>query len=155
MESIFLKIREAVNKWENSSPETKEKFIKDYSNKPEVFNKQIEHLNGVMNSLKNATEEDMAFFRDNENILNKYEDILLNQIYAEDNRSKIMLQRYFTGIDELAISKINSTDLSSQNTPSTTPQTSPQPPQAAPSSPALDATGMNELNTIFNELGFK
>jgi hypothetical protein len=152
MESIFSKIQEIINRWENSSPEAKEKFINDYSNKPEVLNKQIEHLNNIINTLKNGTEEDFAFFRENESVLNKYEDILLNQIYAEDNRSKIMLQRYFTSIDELVTNKINSADSPSQDTP----QTTSEPTQAEPQpSPSLDATGMEELNKIFGELGFK
>lgn len=139
MELIFSNIQEAVNAWEKTSPEEKEKFIKDYSNKPEVFNKQIERLDGIINALKNATEEDIAFFRENENIFNKYEDMLLNQIYTEDNRLKITLQRYFTAIDELVTDKINSADSSSQDTPQTPqPTTTPVPAATGSTTPTRD-----------------
>jgi hypothetical protein len=153
MQSVFSKIQEIIDKWEKSSPEAKEDFIKNYSNKPEVLNKQIEHLNNIINILKNATDADMNIFRENEGTLNKYEDILLKEIYSQDDRSKSMLQRYFAAIDELVRDKLNSAGSSSQS--AAQQPTTPSDQEAPPPAPPLDAAGIEELNNIFGRLGFQ
>jgi hypothetical protein len=153
MQLVFSKIKEMINEWEKSSPEKKEGFIKNYSNRPDVLNTQIERLDKIINTLKNATDVDMDIFRENEGTLNKYEDILIKEIYSQDDRSKSMLQRRFDEIDELMIDKLNSAGSSSQS--AAQQPTTPSDQEAPPPAPPLDAAGIEELNNIFGRLGFQ
>lgn len=111
----ILEIIKKNNLWKEADDPTKD-IVKQNAKTEEKFEMHKKLVESFLISLKNASDSDFQYFRENENELTEYENLLLEILYKDDNSKKTVLENYFKEIDQIAISKISSPSQPTQAT---------------------------------------